>query len=96
MSDIIFKEKKNIAILTLNREKTLNAWNSKMRKQICNIFSKIKKKKHIKAINSILYKLNLNESNLECGFHFPLNKENNTKLHFLFCFKYFSIRCSRN
>ena len=40
MSDIIFKEKKNIAILTLNREKTLNAWNSKMRKQICNIFSK--------------------------------------------------------
>ena len=41
MSDIIFKEKKNIAILTLNREKTLNAWNSKMRKQICNIFSKI-------------------------------------------------------
>jgi len=50
MSDIIFKEKKNIAILTLNREKTLNAWNSKMRKQICNIFSKLKKRKNIKAI----------------------------------------------
>ena len=50
MSDIIFKENKNIAILTLNREKTLNAWNSKMRKQICNIFSKLKKRKHIKAI----------------------------------------------
>ena len=50
MSDIIFKEKKNIAILTLSREKTLNAWNSKMRKQICNIFSNLKKKKNIKPI----------------------------------------------
>ena len=50
MSDIIFKEKKNIAILTLSREKTLNAWTSKMRKQICQIFSELKKKKHIKAI----------------------------------------------
>ena len=50
MSDIIFKEKKNIAILTLSREKTLNAWTSKMRKQICKIFSELKKKKHIKAI----------------------------------------------
>ena len=50
MSDIIFKEKKNIAILTLSREKTLNAWTSKMRKQIYKIFLKLKKKKHIKAI----------------------------------------------
>ena len=50
MSDIIFKEKKNIAILTLCREKTLNAWTSEMRKQICKIFSELKKKKHIKAI----------------------------------------------
>ena len=50
MSDIIFKEKKNIAILTLSREKTLNAWTSEMRKQICKIFSELKKKKHIKAI----------------------------------------------
>jgi len=50
MSDIIFKEKKNIAILTLNREKTLNAWTSIMRKQICQIFSELEKKKHIKAI----------------------------------------------
>ena len=50
MSDIIFKEKKNIAILTLSREKTLNAWTSKMRKQICKVFSELKKKKHIKAI----------------------------------------------
>ena len=50
MSDIIFKEKKNIAILTLSREKTLNAWTSKMRKQICKVFAELKKKKHIKAI----------------------------------------------
>lgn len=50
MSDIIFKEKKNIAILTLSREKTLNAWTSEMRKHICKIFSELKKKKHIKAI----------------------------------------------
>lgn len=50
MSDIIFKEKKDIGIITLNREKSLNAWDSKMRKQICNVFSQLKKKKHIKAI----------------------------------------------
>ena len=50
MSDIIFKEKKNIAILTLNREKTLNAWTSEIRKGICQIFSELKKKKRIKAV----------------------------------------------
>ena len=50
MSDIIFEEKKNIAIITLNREKTLNAWTSQIRKKICNIFSEIKKKKRIKAV----------------------------------------------
>ena len=50
MSDIIFEEKKNIAIITLNREKTLNAWTSQIRKKICKIFSEIKKKKRIKAV----------------------------------------------
>jgi len=50
MADIIFEEKKNIAIITLNREKTLNAWTSQIRKKICKIFSKIKKKKRIKAV----------------------------------------------
>tara|TARA_B100001250_G_scaffold396940_1_gene403481 strand:- start:771 stop:1520 length:750 start_codon:yes stop_codon:yes gene_type:complete len=50
MSDIIFEEKKNIAIITLNRKKTLNAWTSQIRKRICKIFSELKKKKKIKAV----------------------------------------------
>ena len=37
--------------------------------------------KHIKTIKSILHKLNLNASDLECGFHFPLNKKNKTRLY---------------
>ena len=35
---------------------------------------------HIKTVKSILNKLNLKEDDLECGFHFPLNKENKVKL----------------
>ena len=36
---------------------------------------------HLNTIRAILKKLNLTEDNLECGFHFPLNKENKTKLY---------------
>ena len=38
-------------------------------------------KEHINTIQTILKKLNLTEDNLECGFHFPLNKTNKTKLY---------------
>ena len=36
---------------------------------------------HIKTVKSILHKINLKESDLECGFHFPLNQENKTNLY---------------
>tara|TARA_B100001123_G_C15278113_1_gene1012983 strand:- start:98 stop:1096 length:999 start_codon:yes stop_codon:yes gene_type:complete len=36
---------------------------------------------HINTVKSILEKLNLKVSNLECGFHFPLNKETKSKLY---------------
>jgi L-asparaginase II len=36
---------------------------------------------HIKTVKSILRKTNLKESDLECGFHFPPNKENKTNLY---------------
>ena len=36
---------------------------------------------HINTVKSILKKLNLKASNLECGFHFPLNKETKSKLY---------------
>ena len=35
---------------------------------------------HVNAVRSILKKINLTENDLECGFHFPLNIENKTKL----------------
>tara|TARA_Y100001968_G_C19366433_1_gene722767 strand:+ start:276 stop:1277 length:1002 start_codon:yes stop_codon:yes gene_type:complete len=36
---------------------------------------------HINTIRSILKKINLSEQDLECGFHFPFDKKNKTKLH---------------
>ena len=36
---------------------------------------------HINAVRSILKKISLTEENLECGFHFPINKQNKTKLY---------------
>ena len=36
---------------------------------------------HIKTVKSILNKINLREGDLECGFHFPLNKENKRNLY---------------
>jgi enoyl-CoA hydratase/carnithine racemase len=47
---IIFKEINKIGIITLNREKVLNAWNKEMRLKVCDIFKKIKKEQKIKAI----------------------------------------------
>ena len=38
-------------------------------------------KEHVSTAQSILKKINLTEDSLECGFHFPLNKENKTKLY---------------
>ena len=49
-SQKVIDDKHDGKTLTLSREKTLNAWTSKMRKQICKVFSELKKKKHIKAI----------------------------------------------
>ena len=36
---------------------------------------------HIKTVQSILKKINLQESDLECGFHFPLDKKTKSELH---------------
>mgnify|MGYP001449515124 CR=1 FL=1 len=36
---------------------------------------------HVSTVRAILKKLKLTESALECGFHFPLNTENKTKLY---------------
>lgn len=36
---------------------------------------------HVSTVRSILKKINLTENDLECGFHFPLNIENKTKLY---------------
>ena len=36
---------------------------------------------HIKTVRSILKKINLTTSNLECGFHFPLNRDTKSKLY---------------
>ena len=47
---ILYEERDNVGIITLNREKVLNAWNKKMRIKICKIFNKIKKDKKIKAV----------------------------------------------
>ena len=47
---IIFKEINKIGIITLNREKVLNAWNKEMRLKVCDIFKKVKKEQKIKAI----------------------------------------------
>ena len=40
---ILYEERDNVGIITLNREKVLNAWNKEMRIKICKIFNKIKK-----------------------------------------------------
>jgi len=48
--NIIFEEINKIGVITLNREEVLNAWNKKMRLEICAIFKKIKKEKKIKAV----------------------------------------------
>ena len=42
---ILYEERDNVGIITLNREKVLNAWNKEMRIKICKIFNKIKKEK---------------------------------------------------
>ena len=47
---ILYEERNNIGIITLNREKVLNAWNKEMRLKICEIFSRIKKEKKIKVV----------------------------------------------
>ena len=47
---IIYEQRNNIGIITLNREKVLNAWNKEMRIKICKIFKKIKKEKKIKVV----------------------------------------------
>ncbi len=47
---ILYEERDNVGIITLNREKVLNAWNKEMRVKICKIFKKIKKEKKIKAV----------------------------------------------
>ena len=47
---ILYVERDNIGIITLNKEKVLNAWNKEMRIKICKIFKKIKKDKKIKAV----------------------------------------------
>tara|TARA_X000000368_G_C22992700_1_gene695092 strand:- start:621 stop:1373 length:753 start_codon:yes stop_codon:yes gene_type:complete len=47
---VLYEERENIGIITLNRENVLNAWNKEMRIKICKIFSKIKKEKKIKAV----------------------------------------------
>ena len=47
---ILYEERDNVGIITLNREKVLNAWNKEMRIKICKIFNKIKKEKKIKAV----------------------------------------------
>ena len=36
---------------------------------------------HINTIQAILKKINLTDKDLECGFHFPLNKQNKKKLY---------------
>ena len=48
--NITFKIKDNIGILTLNRKNVLNAWNKRMRFEICDVFKNIKNKKNIKAL----------------------------------------------
>ena len=47
---VLYEERDNIGIITLNRENVLNAWNKEMRIKICKIFKKIKKDKKIKAV----------------------------------------------
>ena len=48
--NITFKIKDNIGILTLNRKNVLNAWNKRMRFEICDVFKNIKNQKDIKAL----------------------------------------------
>ena len=36
---------------------------------------------HVRTVQDILKKINLTDNDLECGFHFPLNKENKRKLY---------------
>jgi len=50
INGIIFEEKNKIGIITLSKERVLNAWNKEMRTTICQIFKKIKKQKKIKAV----------------------------------------------
>ena len=50
INGIIFEEKNKIGIITLSKERVLNAWNKEMRTTICQIFKKIKKQKKIKAL----------------------------------------------
>lgn len=50
VNGIIFEEKNKIGIITLSKERVLNAWNKEMRTTICQIFKKIKKQKKIKAV----------------------------------------------
>ena len=35
---ILYVERDNVGIITLNKEKVLNAWNKEMRIKICKIF----------------------------------------------------------
>jgi enoyl-CoA hydratase len=47
---IVFELKKNIAVITLNNPKKLNAWDFEMRSQIISLIKDIKKNKNIKAL----------------------------------------------
>ena len=47
---VIFGTNQNIAIITLNNPKKLNAWDFEMRSQIISLIKKIKKNKNIKAL----------------------------------------------
>jgi len=47
---VVFGKNQNIAIITLNNPKKLNAWDFEMRSQIISLIKKIKKNKNIKAL----------------------------------------------
>ena len=47
---VVFGTNQNIAIITLNNPKKLNAWDFEMRSQIISLIKKIKKNRNIKAL----------------------------------------------
>jgi len=47
---VFFELNKNIAVITLNNPKKLNAWDFEMRSQIISLIKDIKKNKNIKAL----------------------------------------------